>query len=310
MNLIDVKYRDLPMLPSGLRTAWTADTPLDDLGTVRRITSETVRAAAAQDVQYGERVCLSLPMNEPHPPYFGRKPFEHVIFDFNELVQDDYVNGFFLQASSQWDGLRHRKDPDVGFYGGVSDAEAGPGGSRLGVEHWATEGIIGRGVLVDVAHGQSPSFGTEARAIGVEDLRRTMRRQDVRLQRGDILLVRTGYLQALADADDETRARIRDDGSFTGLVPDEEMAEFLWDEGVAAVAADNPGVEVFPRDPNRPTLHARLLPLLGFAMGELFALDELAAACARRAKYSFMFVSVPLHIRGAVGSPSNAVAIL
>jgi len=57
------------------------------------------------------------------------------------------------------------------------------------------------------------------------------------------------------------------------------------------------------------SLHRRLIPLLGFAVGELFDLDELAAACATDGRWSFLLVSVPANMVGAVGSPANAVAV-
>ncbi len=46
------------------------------------------------------------------------------------------------------------------------------------------------------------------------------------------------------------------------------------------------------------------------AIGELFSFGALAAACQREGRYEFLFVSVPLNVTGAVGSPGNAVAVL
>jgi hypothetical protein len=68
-------------------------------------------------------------------------------------------------------------------------------------------------------------------------------------------------------------------------------------------------VEVVPPDPRVGSLHRRLIPCLGFAIGELFDFAALAAACHREQRYEFLFASVPLNLTGAVGSPANAVAI-
>ena len=73
---------------------------------------------------------------------------------------------------------------------------------------------------------------------------------------------------------------------------------------------NNPAVEVVPADRSDGFLHGRLIPGLGMAIGELFSSGDLAAACAREGRYEFMFVSVPLNVTGAVGSPANAVAVL
>jgi hypothetical protein len=97
--------------------------------------------------------------------------------------------------------------------------------------------------------------------------------------------------------------------SSAGLAGSEEMSRFLWDSGVAALPCDNPSVEVVPADPADGSLHRRLIPHLGFAIGELFDFAGLARACRRAGRYEFLFTSVPLNVAGAVGSPANAVAI-
>jgi kynurenine formamidase len=56
-------------------------------------------------------------------------------------------------------------------------------------------------------------------------------------------------------------------------------------------------------------LHQVLLPHMGMLVGEIFALDELAADCARDGVYEFLFVAPPLPITGAVGTPVNPLAI-
>jgi hypothetical protein len=92
------------------------------------------------------------------------------------------------------------------------------------------------------------------------------------------------------------------------------------------VAADNLGIEAYPytadndvTQPGQPVpergvdhnggLHRPLLPLLGLAMGEMFALDELAEDCAADGVYEFFFSAKPLNVVGGVGSPANAMAI-
>ena len=104
------------------------------------------------------------------------------------------------------------------------------------------------------------------------------------------------------------------------------MAAFLWDLHVAAVAADNPSLRVWPPgslvdDADRATvpadpvrmceyfLHFSLLPLLGLPIGELFDLDALADDCAADGIHEFQFTSAPLRLRAGAGSPANALAV-
>lgn len=186
-------------------------------------------------------------------------------------------------------------------------------GGRLGIGHWALKGVTGRGVLADVAGhlaARGEPYDPPARtAISPELLRETLAGQGTEVRPGDVLLVRTGWIGRYPGADRAGRTAIRDGGAFTGLAPSDAMAGYLWDSGFSAVAVDNPAVEVAPRDPGRPTPHARLLPLLGFALGEFFTFEDLARATRADGRWSCLFVSVPLHLPGGVGSPGNAIAL-
>ncbi len=56
-------------------------------------------------------------------------------------------------------------------------------------------------------------------------------------------------------------------------------------------------------------LHVRALCYLGLPFGELWDLEALAEDCAEDRVYAFLLTSAPLHLRGGVGSPPNALAI-
>ena len=81
------------------------------------------------------------------------------------VARDDYLDNFYPQASSQWDGLRHIRHPRDGFYNGVKAEEIVAGGGKLGIENIAQRGIAGRGVLLDVGRhlenaGRSLDYST------------------------------------------------------------------------------------------------------------------------------------------------------
>jgi kynurenine formamidase len=311
-------FASLPKLPgNGVQHAWDVWGRSDNLGTLNRLTGPAVAAASA-GVRTGERIGVSLPMGLPDPPFFGRKGFRHNFEPMGPTAWDDWVDGFYLQCSSQWDGLRHVGSPD-GWYGGwrgQPSADLEP----LGIHHWAERGIIGRGVLVDLAArasaadaGYDPFARTTFRPA---DLSAALEAQGVSLRGGDILCVRTGWTDKYLTLDAAARASLADGMqnvtgyTSAGLAGSEEMAGFLWDSGVAAVACDNPAVEVVPADPADGFLHGRLIAGLGMAIGELFSFGALAEACRRQGRYEFLFVAVPLNVTGAVGSPANAVAVL
>jgi kynurenine formamidase len=313
-DTVVVPFDELPRLPgAGLRHSWKVWGPDDQLGTLNRLTGAVVAAAAAS-VRTGERIGLGLPLGLPDPSFFGRQAPRHTVFPMAVGAWDDRLDGFYLQASSQWDGFRHVRAGADGFYGGWQGSpDADP--AWLGIQHWASRGIIGRGVLIDLAAGGGYDPFSRV-AFGVSDLEAALRAQGTALRSGDILCVRTGWAEKYLTLDAAARRELGDGMAdptgyaCAGLAGSEEMSRFLWDSGVAAVTCDNPGVEVVPGDPRAGSLHVRLIPCLGFAIGELFDFAALAAACQRERRYEFLFTSVPLNLAGGVGSPANAVAVL
>ena len=303
-------FDDLPLLGElGLRHAWDAFGEDDDLGTINLLTPERTAAAAAL-VRTGEVVSLDLPLDLPNPPLFGRRPYEHDVFALSRNEMDDRLDNFHLQASTQWDALSHVRCREFGFWGGRTEQPA-TGRNDLGIDRWAEHGIAGRGVLLDVAGHLGDLDPFTPTDVPVEVLEATAAAQGVALRTGDVLCVRFGWVGVYRALDQAGRERLASEGGeFCGLRPDEAMARFLWDQHVAALCCDNPAVEPVPGDPAVGSLHRRVLPLLGLALGEMFDFEALAARCRQLGRWEFLFVAAPLKLPGGIGSPGNAVAIL
>ncbi len=145
--------------------------------------------------------------------------------------------------------------------------------------------------------------------ISADDLAACLAFQKVATEPGDILLVRLGWVRALYDAADamacDALFRPR---NYSGLSGAEDMWEFLWDHGIAAVASDSVTVEVWPMAENGPSLHLAIARL-GLTIGEMFDFEALADDCAATKDYCAFVTSSPLNLRGGVGSPPNAMAI-
>ena len=300
-------YRDLP---DGC--AWEF---LDaDLGSLERLTPERV-VDAARLVQRGARFSLDLPLDVPSPPFFGREAMRHEIFELFNNVLDDRLDNFFPQASTQWDGFGHFAHSTGGFFGGRTADQVR---AERGVLAWTEQGIVGRGVLLDVARWV-PIAADEPFVVTPELLDATAAEQGVEVRAGDICCVRVGWLSWYRGLDAAGRRRVSDanvDLRCPGLGPGPDVAAWLWDHGVAALAVDNPGVETFPITAALPpgggiddSLHVRVLALLGIPLGEFFDFDTLAEDCAMTGSYEFCFTSAPLRIPGGIGSPPNALAI-
>lgn len=301
----------------------------DTRGTVNLLTPERV-AHAATLVHRGVRFNLDHAVNAFDPyPSGTRHPAEHHTFENNTFHRDDWVDSFYLQSTSQIDALRHVGHPEHGFFGGRTPEQITNDTADLGVHSYATAGIAGRGVLLDVdrylaAQGR-PLLLDDPTAIDVDVLDATADWEGVEVRPGDILLVRTGWAGRYLALSTEERATLNRNRSTPGLAQKESVVRWLWDHRIALVAADNTGVERFPAqdsdfyDPSLPPpvrgadhngmIHRPLIALLGMPLGELWALDELAADCAVDGVYEFLLVASPLNFPGAAGSPANATAL-
>ena len=309
------EYDELPKIADlGIAYSWDVYGKDDEFGTLNNLDDVTVLASIAQ-VKTGERIGLTLPVNALTPPLYGRQTLKHTLIQDNRNTWDDKLDDFYPQSSSQWDGFRHIRCREYGFYGGVTQ-DPTEIGNRLGVQSWAMSGITGRGVLLDVERYLS-SLENEydpiiERSINPELLKQIAISQGVSIRRGDILCIRFGFTKRyLALHVDEKKAYSEIVGSppYVGLSADESMARTLWNWHISASACDNPGAEVSPGDAKVGNLHRRLLPGLGLVVGELFNFEELSARCADQGRWDFLFVSVPTNIPGGVGSPANALAI-
>jgi hypothetical protein len=325
-------YDELP-LRSGLRCAWNVWHPDGDrLGCLNLLTPERA-ARAARLVVRGDVFALNWTMALPDPPLFGRAGYRHTVTgDHSTTSHDDVLDNWNTQSSSQWDGFRHIRhhairddEPGTGHFGGVDDDDHG-------IDHWASRGIVGRGVLADIGRWRAdqgrPIVHDEPDAVGADELLACLRDQGTEVTEGDVLLVRFGWISWYLEQDAAKRNSLGDRANFrcAGFHPGEELCRTLWDLHIAAIACDNPGVEIWPRgshldqsvraealaDPRRVHevfAHAMLLPMLGLPLGEMFFLDRLADDCAADGRYEFMFTSAPINLPHGVASPPNALAI-
>jgi kynurenine formamidase len=313
------RFDDLPVRPGApAGSSWGLWGDEDRLGCLNLLTPERV-VDAARLVRKGSVFALNLEYHLPDPPLFHRQAPTHEVLGTGG--HDDVLT-FNTQSSSQWDGFRHVRSHH-GNYNGIADEEHG-------IHHWAERGLAGRAVLADVGRWREaqgrPLVCDEPDPISPEDIDGTLATQGTQLEPGDVLLLRTGWLTFYRSLDADGRAATAADLKTCGLAPGLATARYLWDHHVAAVATDNPAVELWPlgallsdedraairQDPDRGPdffVHLSLLPLLGIPLGELWDLDGLAVDCAGDGTYEGLFTSAPLRVVGGVASPPNALVL-
>ena len=119
-------------------------------------------------------------------------------------------------------------------------------------------------------------------------------------RKGDILIIRFGYLRQYADMDENKRQRLDEHYKAhkpdnIGIEPSEDFLKFLWDAQIAAVAGDTRSFEVWPCSKVEWHLHEWLLAGWGMPIGELFDLEELSEICATTGRCTFFLASAPMN---------------
>jgi len=310
------RYAELPVVADAPpKSAWGVFGRDDQLGTLN-FQTEDRRLEAARLVRRGAVFSLDQPLHLPRPPMIAlRTAYRRTQIRFpGNRGRDDVLDNFYLQCSSQWDSLKHIRHPEYGFYNWTPDDRVdSEEDGQLGVDNFSRHGIVGRGVLLDVARfldsRAQPIQPYERREISVQLLQEVAEAQQIGVQPGDVLMFRTGVgtLIHAEAAHPETAVRPLPGGP--GLKIDDQMLSWLWDTQISAIVSDNLAVELFPSQGGGPSLHRDGIALLGMVLGELFDLESLAEDCARDQVYACLFSAKPLNLRAGVGSPANALAM-
>ena len=285
----------------------------DERGALNFIDAAKRRTAAAE-IQLGETVSCAreLPV---HPSVENPRPALHmmtrggddcVIPGLGMESTADFVGvAFHGMATSHIDALCH-VFVDGQMYNGFPASDVKSTGAVHGSIMAAKDGIVGRGVLLDVCRTTGVDYLEPGTAITVADLEAAEAAQGVTVGEGDILLVSTGR--------DTRRASTGPWHPFAdglaGLHPEcipwlhERCISVLGCDGVSDVLPGN-----HPDDWIMP-IHQCAIVAMGVHLLDNLCLDRLAAACAQHEKWSFLFTVAPLRVEGGTGSPANPIAVL
>lgn len=225
------------------------------------------------------------------PMHTGADQNEHVSYTGSAVSMYTHM-GTHIDALSHF-GL------DGKIYNGFSASKF------LGDRGWEVSGaekipaIIARGVLIDVPAAKRLDRLPDGYRVTRADLKLALDRQAVRLEQGDVVLIRTGRMQVY-----EQSSEYMKNPPGLGL----DAARYLVEEGGAMiVGADNLSFEAFPSEVpgNYVPVHTYLLAETGTHIIELAYLEELARARV----YEFAFIGASLELRGADAAPLRPIAL-
>jgi kynurenine formamidase len=312
---------------------WGAE---DQLGTLNFITPDRI-ARAAHSVRRGARFSMAIPVDAYGPQGahgYRRNPIHMMSLDGGDEnanralseweaggQQEQDITGLWetgplrwnddiiimpLQAGTQWDGLAHVYYDGKLYNGFPASTVTSAGATRDGIDHVGRAGgIMGRGVLLDVARHLKVQRLEPGYVIGADLLDEVIDAQSVRIEEGDILVIRTGWWTHFLEHRDADAWLAESPGVSW------KVAEWLHGHSIGAIAADNIAVEVITPEVENHFLLFHLLAIrdMGMSLGEIWDLETLSEDCAEDGIYEFFLTTAPLIVPGGIGSPINPVAI-
>ncbi len=284
--------------------------PADRRGGLNYITPEQVLAAAAE-VRLGRTVTLAASIesrvapDNPDPavhemtsPAGDQADPAGLSFATDRLAMNIHGN-----ADSHIDALCHviyraRLYNDV-----PADSVGAAGASELSIET-ARNGIVGRGVLLDIPRLHGVPWLEPGDHVTAGDLIRAADAQQVRIGQGDLLFIRVGHRRRRAELGPWDSARAR-----TGLHP--EALELVAERRIAVLGSDSNN-DTFPSAAEGVDfpVHVLAVNAMGLHLLDWLQLDDLARLCAEAGRWSFCCVIAPLRLVRGTGSPVNPIAIL
>jgi len=282
----------------------------DERGALHHLT-DAHRTAAAGLVRTGQCVSLSHDLaTEPMPehPY----PVQHHMLasgdarDANgipgyEAARDHLALDIHGLYTTHVDALSHifvRGE----MYGGRPASDVRSDGARSNTILSLAQGVIGRGVLLDIPRALGQDFLDTGEVVTLADLHAAEASQNIRVQPGDILLVQWGR--------EARRLAKRSFDGFSGLHA--ECLPFIHERQVAVLGSDgisDPMPFVGTTEWPFP-VHQIGITAMGLHLIDNMRLAELSERCAATGRWEFLFTMNPLRIAKGTGCPVNPVAVL
>ena len=312
------------LLGADTPTNWGRWGPDDELGALNHLDAGEV-LRGVRHITSGEVFTLQVRMGRTDGPGDPRWPGRRGIERRNVLDEStwdgegapafpgglhcaDDTAKIFLQGSTQYDALGHVWY-DGRLWNGY-DARTTIGGmDKASVLPIAEKGVVGRGVLVDMARHRGKDWLDKGETFDHDDLEEVAAAQGVTIEPHDVLCVRTGFMRYWYELNDP--AAFYEGFCEPGLTYSRELVEWFQSREIPNLVTDTMGNEVThePESGVALPLHCALMRNLGVAFTEIAWLDDLADACAADGRWSFLYVAAPLKVVNGTGAPVNPVVI-
>ncbi|SRR5579875_698342 len=281
----------------------------DQRGALNFITNEK-RVEAARLMQTGEAISLALPLPTA-PGIDNPNPVTHLAYQIGTEPRASYhqaMDYFAISphgmATTHLDALCHVFWRNK-MYNGFDAAEVrADGAHRCGVEVMRN-GVMARGVLLDIPALRGVRWLEPGDAIVPDELDAALKLHRVEVRQGDVLFVRTGRTLKRRTEGPWDIMRQGMAGLDASCLPwlFEHKIAILGSDGISDVAPSGYRETPFP-------IHAIAIVAMGVHLIDNADLEALAETCARLRRYEFLLVLAPLVLERGTASPVNPLAFL
>lgn len=286
---------------------WGRWGPEDQLGTLNLVTKEKGRQAAGL-VEDGTSVSCAWTITTDMPGERLSRVM-HYMTATGEAGEEAQWSGDFLGMAYHGNCITHVDALCHVFtggrmYNGFSSklVNSSQGAEAESIELLA-QGVVTRGVLLDIARLKGVRWIDTPDQILPEDLEEAEKAQGVRVEAGDVLLIRTGHLARYYSGEVVDTSAPRP-GPHASCIP------WFRARDIAMLAGDqNNEVSPCGYEGLEEPIHQIAIPGLGLWLIDNTNLEELAQACEQRGRWEFMMVIAPLRFHNATGSPINPIAV-
>jgi kynurenine formamidase len=267
-------------------------------------------AAAAGLVRSGVTVTLGRPL-QTEVRIDVPEPADHHM----TMLTDVDIGSGSLRFAKDYVGVDYHNDGhthidafshvafDGSLFNGKPAGSVTADGAHVGAIEVLKDGLVGRGVMLDVPRVRGVRWIEPGDSVFREDLEAAEREEGVRAGPGDILLVRTGHARRLTELEPwDTRE------AKAGLHP--TAALFLAERQIAALGSDgNSDTAPSTTEGIGFPIHVLAINAMGVHLLDYLQFEDVAPRCEVAGRWEFLFVAAPLRITGGTGSPLNPIAI-
>ena len=273
-------------------------------GAINLITAEK-RIEASRLVQTGRTVSLSRPLpvepNEENP-----RPAQHYMYKAERApnggaAMDFYGSFYHGTSTTHIDALCHVWNEDGMWEGKNPDDIIGFEGASFGtIDEWK-DGILTKGILLDVPLHRGEPYVTMEKPVHGWELEDIVKTQNLNVQPGDAIFVYCGrekYAEEHGGTWMKPNGRPGLHASCLPFIKDNDVSILGWDMMDSA-----------PNEYDVPwSVHGAIFAY-GVALIDNALLEPLSITCRQESRYEFMVTINPLYVKGGTGSPANPIAV-